>query len=154
VLARTLRFKLPGCAQPFQINFHRGAYETLSRSGYIFYRVNRRYLGRRSAELELLGRQEVDFRHDRDRIEVGRQEGRFKQLQARVEGALVEMRRMTVTFANNETFSPNLRHRFEKNSKTRNIDLPGDRRTIKSIDFDYASLDRRQDRATVAVYGR
>ena len=24
------------------------------------------------------------------------------------------MRRMTVTFANNETFSPNLRHRFEK----------------------------------------
>jgi hypothetical protein len=103
---------------------------------------------------ELLGRQEVDFRNDHDRIEVGRQEGRFKELQVRVEGAPVEMRRMTVTFANNETFSPNLRHRFEKNSKTRNIDLPGDRRTIKSIDFDYASLDRRQDRATVAVYGR
>jgi hypothetical protein len=103
---------------------------------------------------ELLGRQQVDFRNDHDRIEVGRQEGRFKELQVRVEGAPVEMRRMTVTFANNETFSPNLRHRFEKNSKTRNIDLPGDRRTIKSIDFDYASLDRRQDRATVAVYGR
>jgi hypothetical protein len=103
---------------------------------------------------ELLGRQQVNFRNDHDRIEVGRQEGRFKQLQVRVEGAPVEMRRMTVTFANNETFSPNLRHRFEKNSKTRNIDLPGDRRTIKSIDFDYASLDRRQDRATVAVYGR
>ena len=51
---------------------------------------------------ELLGRQEVDFRGDHDRIEVGRQEGRFKQLQVRVEGAPVEMRRMTVTFANNE----------------------------------------------------
>jgi hypothetical protein len=103
---------------------------------------------------ELLGRQEVNFRGDHDRIEVGRQEGRFKQLQVKVEGAPIEMRRMTVTFGNNETFTPNLRQRFDKNSRSRNIDLPGDRRTIKSIDFDYASLDRRQNRATVEVYGR
>jgi hypothetical protein len=103
---------------------------------------------------ELLGRQEVNFREDHDRIEVGRQEGRFKQLQLKVTGGPIEMRRMTVTFANNETFTPNLRHRFEKNSWTRSIDLPGDRRTIKSIDFNYASLDRRHEPATVEVYGR
>jgi len=103
---------------------------------------------------ELLGRQQVNFRADHDRIEVGRQEGRFKELQVRVEGAPIEMRSMVVTFGNDETFSPRLRHRFDANSTTRVIDLPGNRRTIKSIDFDYASLDRREGRATVAVYGR
>lgn len=103
---------------------------------------------------ELLGRQEVNFRGDHDRIEVGRQEGRFKELQVKVEGGPIEMRKMVVTFGNDETFSPRLRPRFDANSRTRVIDLPRERRTIKSIDFDYASLNRREGRATVAVYGR
>jgi hypothetical protein len=34
------------------------------------------------------------------------------------------------------------------------IDLPGDRRVIKRIDFDYASPNRRAGKATVEVYGR
>lgn len=103
---------------------------------------------------ELLGRQEVNFRGDHDRIEVGRQEGRFKELQVKVEGAPIEMKKMVVTFGNDETFSPRLRPRFDANSRTRVIDLPGERRVIKSIDFDYASLNRREGRATVIVYGR
>ena len=103
---------------------------------------------------QLLGRQEVNFRGDHDRIDVGRREGRFKELQVRVNGAPIEMRRMVVTFGDNETFTPTVRPRFDANSKTRTIDLPGDRRAIKSIDFDYASLDRRQGRATVEVYAR
>ena len=103
---------------------------------------------------ELLGRQEVAFRGDHDRIEVGRQEGRFRQLQIRVEGAPIEMRRMVVTFRNGETFSPTLRHRFEKNSSSRVIDLPRNRRVIERIDFDYRSISRREGTATVAVYGR
>ena len=103
---------------------------------------------------ELLGRQEVNFRGDHDRIDVGRREGRFKELQVRVEGAPIEMRRMVVTFGNDETFTPRIRHRFDANSTTHVIDLPGNRRTIKTIDFDYASLDRREGRATVALYAR
>ena len=103
---------------------------------------------------EMLGRQEVNFRGDRDRVEVGRHEGRFKQLQIRVQGAPVEIDNMVITFGNNEKFSPNLRHRFDERSTSRVIDLPGDRRTIKSIDFNYRSIDRREGKATVAVYGR
>jgi hypothetical protein len=103
---------------------------------------------------ELLGRQDVDFRGDRDRIEVGRHEGRFKQLQIRVQGAPVEIENMVVTFGNDEKFSPKLRHRFDEKTTSRVIDLPGDRRTIKRIDFNYRSVNRREGRATVAVYGR
>jgi hypothetical protein len=103
---------------------------------------------------ELLGRQEVDFKRDHDRINVGRHEGRFRQLRIRVQGGSIEMNRMVVTFTNGETFSPQLRRRFEEGSDSHVIDLPGDRRTIKSIDFNYHSSNRREGKATVAVYGR
>src|SRR5439155_22776759 len=58
---------------------------------------------------EMLGRQEVDFKNDHDRIDVGGKEGRFKQLETRVEAARAEINKMFVTFANTETFSPKLR---------------------------------------------
>lgn len=102
----------------------------------------------------MLGRQDVDFKNDHDRIDVGRKEGRFKQLEIRVQGAPVEINKMVVTFGNNETFSPELRHRFDEKSTSRVIDLPGDRRTIKRIDFNYRSINRREGKATVAVYAR
>jgi hypothetical protein len=103
---------------------------------------------------EMLGRQQVDFKSDHDRIDVGKKEGRFKQLQIRVQDAPVEIEKMVVTFDNDERFSPELRHRFDEKSKTRNIDLPGNRRAIKRIDFNYRSVDRRQGKATVEVYAR
>jgi len=103
---------------------------------------------------EMLGRQDVDFKKDHDRIDVGRKEGRFKQLEIRVQGAPVEINKMVVTFGNDETFSPELRHRFDEKSSSRVIDLPGDRRTIKRIDFNYRSTNRREGKATVAVYAR
>jgi hypothetical protein len=101
-----------------------------------------------------LGRQEVDFKADHDRIQVGKREGRYRQLEFRVEGAPIEMHDMVVTFANGEKFKPNVRHRFAEGSGSHVIDLPGDRRAIRQIDFNYRSIDRRQGKARVAVYGR
>jgi hypothetical protein len=103
---------------------------------------------------ELLGRREVDFRNDRDRIDVGRSEGRFSQLQVRVKNAPIEFSDMVVTFQNDETFRPKLRHRFTEGTGTKTIDLPGDRRGIKHIDFRYKSIDRRDGKGVVEVRGR
>jgi hypothetical protein len=103
---------------------------------------------------ELMGRREVDFRGDHDRIEIGKREGRYRQLEFRVEGAPIEMYNMTVTFANGQTFKPNLRHRFAEGSGSRVIDLPGDRRAIQRVDFSYRTIDRREGKARVALYAR
>ena len=103
---------------------------------------------------ESLGQQEVDFKNDRDRIEVGRSEGRFRQLQLRVKNAPIEIYDMIVTFENDQTFKPKLRHRFTKGSGSQIIDLPGERRTIKRIDFNYKSINRREGKGTVEVLGR
>ena len=103
---------------------------------------------------ELLGRQEADFKNDHDRIDVGRREGRFRQLQIRVDRGPVDINNMIVTFDNGETYKANVRHRFDEGSKSHVIDLPGNRRVIKKIDFNYRSTVRRDGKATVAVYGR
>jgi hypothetical protein len=102
---------------------------------------------------ELLGRREVEFRNDHDRIEVSPRRS-YRQLDVRVEGAPIEMYDMVITFGNGRTFKPGLRHRFAEGSGSRIIDLPGDRREIRRVDFYYRSLSRRGGRATVALYGR
>jgi hypothetical protein len=112
------------------------------------------YGGRGGGGWELLGQGEADFKKDRDRINVGRREGNFRELRVVVRGAPVEIYDMVVTFADGRTFSPNMRHRFEENSSTREIDLPGDRRAIRYVDFAYRSPNRREGRATVMLYGR
>ncbi len=103
---------------------------------------------------ELLGQREADLKMDRDRIEVGRREGTFREIRIAVRGAPVEIYNMVVTFSDGNTFSPNLRQRFDENSTSREIDLPGDRRVIRSVDFAYRSLSRREGRATVMLYAR
>ncbi len=103
---------------------------------------------------ELLGQREVDFRNDHDQIDVGRSEGRFRQLEVRVKNALIEIFDMVVTLGNDETFKPKLRHRFTKGSGSQIIDLPGERRTIKRIDFNYKSINRREGKGTVEVFAR
>ena len=103
---------------------------------------------------ERLGSRDVEFRGDHDRIEVGRSEGRFKELQIRVKGAPIEIYKMVVTFGNDEKFSPNVSYRFAEGSGTRSIDLPGERRTIKRIDFSYRSISRREGKGRVEVYAR
>jgi hypothetical protein len=107
-----------------------------------------------SGRWERLGSREVDFRGDHDRIEVGRAEGRFRQLQIRVKDAPIEISDMVVTFGNNEKFKVAVRHRFDQGTGIRVIDLPGERRAIKSIDFNYRSINRREGKGVVEVYAR
>lgn len=109
----------------------------------------------------LLTKQVVNFRDDHDRInvgDVGRHEGKFKELQIRVDGAPVEIRKMTVTMDNGEKFDAiSKRHRFDENSRTLRIDLPGgQRRDIKTIDIDYFSVKNQDKEAkgTLMVYAR
>ena len=108
----------------------------------------------------LLTKQQVNFCDDRDRINVGdleRRNGRFKELQIRVHGTPVEIRKMIVTLrmakssmrSTNVTGSMRLahgRHRFSG----------GKRRDIQSIDIDYFSVEnqRKDGRGTLYVCAR
>ena len=103
---------------------------------------------------ELLGRKDVSFLVERDTIDVGRSEGRFRALRIVVEGAPVEMRDIRVTFGDGSTFHPETRLHFAENSVSRTIDLPGRGRIIRKIDFVYRKTSGIFRQATVSVYGR
>ncbi len=99
-----------------------------------------------------LGEREVNGEVDRDRIDVGRYEGKFTKLTMYVERSDLELLDFEVTFGNNEHFHPEVRHTFHEGARTRVIDLPGDERTIKNINLKYKNLPGG-GRARVEIWG-
>ncbi|MGE0548072.1 MAG: hypothetical protein AB7O24_06675 [Kofleriaceae bacterium] len=102
----------------------------------------------------LLGERDVDGRRraDRDRIVVGRNEGKFTRLTIVVKDSDLEMIDFSIKFVRGPDWRPpGVTHYFRENSRTRVIDLPGDDRAIRHIDFRYRNLPGR-GRAKVQVW--
>jgi hypothetical protein len=99
----------------------------------------------------LLGERSVGGRSDRDRIAVGRHEGRFTKLMMVVENSDLELLDFVVHFVRGAPFRPTMTHFFREGQRTRAIDLPGDDRAIRSIELRYRNLPGG-GRAKVAVY--
>ena len=102
----------------------------------------------------MLGEQVVDYgrRADRDRINVGRYEGRFSKLTLVVLDGDLEMRTFQINFPSGRPYAPAVNHYFRENQRTRVIDLPGDDRVINSIDLTYRNIPGGP-RARVQVWG-
>ena len=101
-----------------------------------------------------LGQRLVSFRAERDVISaVG--EGRFRRIMIVVDDADLEMFNVRVVFGNGEVFSPDTRLYFREKTRTRVIDLPGDARVIRRIEFHYKSVRGGGDgRAEVHVWAQ
>ena len=101
---------------------------------------------------ERLGERWVNGRADRDIVHVGRKEGRFHKIQIVVESSALEMFDVLVVFGDGSTYSPPTRLVFEPNTTSRVIDLPGDARVIRRVEFRYGNLPGG-GRAQVEVWG-
>jgi hypothetical protein len=102
----------------------------------------------------LLGQTTVDGQRDRDRISIGRAEGRFRSIQLRVTGGPVEFYRVVVNFANGGSEEVEVRENIRPGGQTRAIDLKGTDRTINSVDFLYGKGTWRPGiRPKVTLYG-
>lgn len=100
-----------------------------------------------------LGERTVNGGVDHDVIGVGRSEGTFRELMVVVERAPVEIYDMVVTFGNGERFEPHTRMVFGRDTTSRSIDLPGNTRVIKRVDFRYGNLVAGAH-AKVELWGR
>lgn len=101
-----------------------------------------------------LGCQTVSFRgRDRDTIRVGRREGRFRAIRVAARGNDVEMRRLSVVYANGNPDELDVQRVIRSGSKTEAIDLKGRDRAIERIDLAYRQRDDFRGRATVCVEG-
>src|SRR6266404_3455127 len=98
-----------------------------------------------------LGRSYVDGRNDHDRITVNSGES-FRALQLEVRGGAIEFQRVVVHFENGSDHDIEIRDRISSGGRTREIDLPGDRRRIRSVEFWYSKGGWRS-RPYVNLYG-
>jgi hypothetical protein len=114
--------------------------------------TQRRRYERREARWEFLGQAHVDGRTDHDRIRVDNP-GSFTALQLGVRDGAIEFHRVVVHFDNGEDHQVELRERIAANQKSRVIDLPGNRRRIRSVEFWYGKSNWRT-RPAVNLWGR
>jgi hypothetical protein len=87
-----------------------------------------------------LGERWVDGSHDRDVIPVGVHDRAYRRIMIVVEHSALEMDDVVVYFGDGTSFSPATRHVFAANTRSHVIDLPGTRRTIRSVEFRYGNL--------------
>lgn len=103
---------------------------------------------------ELLGSRKVNYAVDHDEIVVTRAEGFFTALQIKVKRGPVNMHRIVVHYGNGEKEEIELRNNFLAGSESRVIDLPGNKRVIRKVDFLYDTKNLAQRKAVVELWGR
>jgi hypothetical protein len=101
-----------------------------------------------------LGERAVNDRIDHDIIMVTATRGDMNALQIRVRGASVDFHRVVIVYGNGRRQEIELRHTIPASGNSRVIDLIGDDRVIKSVEFWYDANTIRGRKAIVRLYGR
>jgi hypothetical protein len=92
------------------------------------------------SDWDKLGERKVEGGADHDTIHVGKGDGKFVAVAIVVERSAIELYDMVITFGDGSTWSPNVRWVFKEGTTSRVIDLPGDARWIKKVEFRYGNL--------------
>jgi len=100
----------------------------------------------------MLGTAHVDKSEDHKTIHVGSEAGQFHSIQLRVSGGPVEFQQVIVHFGDGSKEELADAERVRSGAKTRELDLPGERRTIDSVELRY-SKENLDTRPEVALYG-
>lgn len=102
---------------------------------------------------EQLGTRVVNMTLDHDEILVTAAEGGFTKLKIHVSKAPLHIINCKVIFGNGEETNLDIKHDFAKGTDTRIIDLPGEKRIIRKIIFNYKSKPTAKGKAVVTVFG-
>ena len=100
----------------------------------------------------LLGTAHGDNMEDHKTIHVGSEAGQFHQIQLRVSGGAVNLQRVVVHFENGRQEELAVADRIRSGGKTRDIDLPGERRAIEAVEL-WFSKEYAETRPEVSAYG-
>jgi hypothetical protein len=100
-----------------------------------------------------LGESNVDGSTDHDKIKIGRDDGRFRAIQIRVERAPIEFYRVVVHYGNGADEEIAIRNRINPGGRTRVIDLRGRDRVIESVEVWYARAKYDSAKPKLRLFG-
>ena len=102
----------------------------------------------------LLGERLVNDRLDRDVIDVTSARGEFNAIMIKVKGASVDFHKVVVVYGNGRRQEIEMRETIAAGGSSRVIDLAGNERVIRKIEFVYDANTIRGRKAVVKVFGR
>ena len=105
------------------------------------------------ADWDLLGTRQVNDRVDHDIIAVSSSRGDFRRIKFSVQRASVDFHRVVVHFGNGSDQRVELRNTIKAGGESRAIDLEGNDRIIRSVEFWYDANTIRGRRAQVRLFG-
>lgn len=105
------------------------------------------------ADWDLLGTRQVADRVDHDQIDVGANRGQYRRIKLTVQRAGVDFHRVVVHFRNGSDQRIDLRNTIPAGGETRAIDLEGNERVIRQVEFWYDANTQRGRRAQVRLLG-
>jgi hypothetical protein len=100
-----------------------------------------------------LGRVSASHSADHDRITVTGKNDDFRKLKFKVSDASLNMHRVVVTYDSGAPETLNVREDIPKGGESRDIDLKGGKRSIRTIEFWYETKGMLNGKADVTVYG-
>jgi hypothetical protein len=111
-------------------------------------------LNAQGARWRFLGERIVNDRVDHDIIMVTASRGDMNALQIRVKGASVDFHRVVVVYGNGRRQEIELRNTIPAGGTSRAIDLIGNDRVVRSVEFWYDANTIRGRKAVVRLFGR
>jgi hypothetical protein len=103
---------------------------------------------------DVIGERTVNFGGDVDIIPIGEDKGRFRKIGIEIDGNDVEIRRMIIEFMNGDKYESATSIVFQEGDRSRGIDLPGDKRFIRTITLYYRTVgSMREGRGQIKIYG-
>jgi hypothetical protein len=99
-----------------------------------------------------LGRVTASHSADHDRITVTGKNDEFRKLKFKVSDAPLNMNRVVVTYDSGAPETLNVRENIPKGGESRDIDLHGGKRSIRTIEFWYDTKGMLNGKADVTVY--
>jgi hypothetical protein len=110
--------------------------------------------GDRDGSWEKLGKVTATHNSDHDKIKVEGRHDDFRKLKFRVSDSPLNMHRIIVTYDNGGAERLEVRQNIPKGGETRDIDLQGGKRSIRTIEFWYDTKGLLNGKADVTAYGR
>jgi hypothetical protein len=101
-----------------------------------------------------LGRVTATHSADHDRIRVEGRNDDFRKLKFRVSDSPLNLHRIIVTYDNGGTEKLEVRENIPKGGETRDIDLQGGKRSLRTIEFWYDTKGLFNGKADVTAYGK
>ncbi len=103
---------------------------------------------------EKLGSRVVNMRGDHDEIMVTALNGVFTKVKFRVNKAPIHVNNIRIVFGNGESKNVKIQRKFAPGTDSRVIDLPGNKRIIKKIVFNYKTVPNHKGKAVVVAWGK